>query len=90
MNIINIDGRAHTEENDFSLLEVVINDVLSKKPGKVFSIKEIYQELIEKKLYSFSRYAKTPCNSISTRLSSAFNQGLPGLCKSGKGNYFVI
>ena len=89
MNNMNIDGRSHTEYNSGSLLEVVVEKILLRMPGKVFSVKEIYEELVGEKLYNFSPYAKTPCNSIYTRLSTAVNNNYPHLCKAEKGHYFA-
>lgn len=84
-----IDGRAHTEENASTLLETIVSQVLMKMPGRVFSVREIYQILQEEKLYAFSPFAKTPCNSIATRLSTAVNERFPHLYRAERGHYFA-
>lgn len=84
-----INGRSYTEENASTLLETIVNQVLMKMPGRVFSVREIYQILCEENLYAFSPFAKTPCNSISTRLSTAVNERFPHLFRAERGHYFA-
>lgn len=85
-----VDGRSCIEENSATLLETVVKEVLLKHPGKVFSVKEIYDELVSQQLYKFSMFAKTPCNSISTRLSTAVQARYPRLRRAERGHYFAV
>ena len=84
-----MDGRCSVIENQATLISVIVNKVLLKNPGKVFGIKEIYDELVSRELYKFSPDAKTPCNSISTRLSTGVQSNFPRLHKAGIGKYFA-
>ena len=85
-----MDGRKSVCLNEAPLINTIVQMVLLKQPGKVFSIEEIYQELVARKLYQFSPDAKTPCNSISTRLSSGVNTRFPRLKKADRGLYYAV
>ena len=83
------DGRASTCQNPAPLIDIVVKDVLLAHPGKVFSVMEIYHELVKNGLYRFSPDAKTPWNSISTRLSTGVQARFPHLKKADRGQYFA-
>ena len=84
-----MDGRSNVIENQATLISVIVNKVLLNAPGRVFGIQEIYNELVSRELYKFSPYAKTPCNSISTRLSTGVQNKFPRLHKAATGKYFA-
>ena len=84
-----VDGRSNVCMNQETLINVIVKEVLLAQPGKVFSIDEIYKELVTRDLYRFSPDAKTPCNSISTRLSTGVQAKFPHLKKADRGLYFA-
>jgi hypothetical protein len=84
-----MDGRCNVCENEAPLIKIVVEKVLLKHPGKVFSVEEIYQELVSRDLYRFSPDAKTPCNSIYTRLSTGVQARFPRLKKADRGLYYA-
>jgi hypothetical protein len=86
---MNGDGRSWVCENKATLTEVIVKEVLLANPNKVFTIDEIYEELISKNLYEFSPLAKTPKNSISSRLSTAVKKDFSRLKKVKYGKYFA-
>ena len=82
-----MDGRSSVCENEAPLISVIVEEVLLAQPDKVFTVKEIYRELITRGLYNFSPDAKTPMNSIATRLSCGVLKGFPRLKKTERGKY---
>ena len=84
------DGRRNVCENEAPLINIIVEKVLSAQKGRVFSIQEIYDELLANKLYHFSPDAKTPCCTISTRLSTGVQARFPRLKKYSRGHYFAI
>ena len=84
------DGRRSVCENKSPLIDIIVEEVLLAYPGRVFSAREIYQELVARQLYRFSDDAKTPCNSICTRLSTGIQNRFPRLRRAGRGEYFAI
>ena len=84
------DGRRSVCENKSPLIDIIVEEVLLAHPGRVFSAREIYQELVSRQLYRFSDDAKTPCNSICTRLSTGIQNRFPRLRRAGRGEYFAI
>ena len=86
---MNGDGRRCVCENKATLIETIVKEILLVNKNKVFTINEIYEELMLKDLYKFSPLAKTPKNSISSRLSSAVQKNYPCLFKVDLGKYFA-
>ena len=84
---INMDGRSSVCENEAPLISVIVEEVILAQPGKIFTVREIYRELINRGLYNFSPDAKTPMNSIATRLSCGVLKGFPRLKKTERGKY---
>ena len=83
------DGRRSVCENKSPLIDIIVAEVLLAHPGRVFKAQEIYQELVARQLYRFSDDAKTPCNSICTRLSTGIQNRFPRLRRAGRGEYMV-
>ena len=87
---MNNDGRSTTCHNAAPLINIIVKDLLLAHPGKVFGVMEIYHALVENDLYRFSPDAKTPWNSISTRLSTGVHNKFPHLYRAeGRGLYFA-
>ena len=84
------DGRRSVCENKSPLIDIIVAEVLLAHPGRVFNAQEIYQELVARQLYRFSDDAKTPCNSICTRLSTGIQNRFPRLRRAGRGQYYAI
>ena len=82
-----MDGRSSVCENEAPLISVIVEEVLLAQPRKIFTVREIYRELINRGLYNFSPDAKTPMNSIATRLSCGVLKGFPRLKKTERGKY---
>ena len=84
------DGRRSVCENKSPLIDIIVAEVLRAHPRRVFNAQEIYQELVARQLYRFSDDAKTPCNSICTRLSTGIKNRFPRLRRAGRGQYYAI